>query len=121
MRRLSSGAPSGHSRLTVAGVFSPSTTNSASIAAVVWWRLRQPSFQTFAALVLPAEGVAGEQQLEGLGEAGLAGAVAADDEGQAGAGREVEGRRLADAAEAFDGDGLQVRDPRRGLLGVAAP
>ena len=43
----SRGAPSGHSRLIVAGVFSPSTTNSASIDAFGWWRLRQPSFQTF--------------------------------------------------------------------------
>ena len=40
--------------------------------------------------LLPAVGLAGEQQLEGLGEAGLAGAVAADDEREAGAGGEVE-------------------------------
>ena len=62
----------------------------------------------------PAVGVAGEELLEGLGEAGLAGAVAADDEGEAGAGDEVEGGRLADAAEAFDGDGVEVGDARAG-------
>ena len=41
---------------------------------------------------VPAEVAAGEEQLQGFGEAGLAGAVAADDEGEAGAGREVQGR-----------------------------
>ena len=39
----------------------------------------------------PAVGVAGEQELEALGEAGFAGAVAADDEGEAGGEVEEEG------------------------------
>ena len=69
-----------------------------------------PAVAPDLAAVLPAVGVAGEEQLEGLGEAGLAGAVAADDEGEAGAGGEVEGGLRADAAEAFDGDGAEEGD-----------
>ena len=55
----------------------------------------------------PAVGVAGEQELEALGEAGFAGAVAADDEGEAGAGGEIEGGFWADAAEALGGDAAE--------------
>ena len=84
------------------------------MAAVLWWRLRQPCCQTLARL-RPAVGVAGDEQLEGLGEAALAGAVAAHDEREAGAGGQVEGLPLADAAEALDGDGLEV-----GAQGLAA-
>jgi hypothetical protein len=81
-----------------------------------------PAVAPDLAAVLPAVGVAGEQQLEGLGEAGLAAAVAADDEREAGAGREVARRLLADAAEAFGGDAPEEGDPGRGgfLLGLAA-
>ena len=68
-----------------------------------------PAVAPDLAAVSPAVGVAGEQELEALGEAGLAGAVAADDEGEAGAGGEVEGGLRADAAEAFDGDGFRGR------------
>ena len=39
-------ASSAHSRATVQAPFSPSSANSASIAAFGWWRLRQPSLQT---------------------------------------------------------------------------
>jgi hypothetical protein len=55
----------------------------------------------------PAVGVAGEQELEALGEAGFAGAVAADDQGEAGAGGEVEGGLRADAAEALGGEAAE--------------
>ena len=51
-----------------------------------------------------------------LGEAGLAAAVAADDEREAGAGREVERRLLPDAAEALDGEAAEEGDARRGFV-----
>jgi hypothetical protein len=94
---------------------SPSSANSAAIAAFGWWR--SPVVFPDLAAVFPTVGLAGEEQLEGLGEAGLAGAVAADDEREAGAGREVERRLRADAAEAFDGDGLEEGDARLCGLG----
>ena len=66
----------------------------------------------------PAVGVAGQEELEALGEAGLAGAVAADDEGEAGAGGEVEGGLGADAAEAWAV--MRRREAvRGGFLGAA--
>jgi hypothetical protein len=74
----------------------------------------EPAVAPDPAAVSPAVGVAGEKELEALGEAGLAGAVAADDEGEAGAGGEVEGVLRADAAEAFDGDGAEEGDSRGG-------
>jgi hypothetical protein len=75
-----------------------------------------PAFAPDFGALGPAEGVAGHEQLEGLGEAGLAGAVAADDEGEAGAGLYGQGGRRADATEAFDGDGAEV-GAGGGLLG----
>ena len=56
----------------------------------------------------PAAGRAGEEGLEPLGETGLAGAVAAEDDGEPRAGGEVEVGGRADAAEAGDGDALEV-------------
>ena len=66
---------------------------------------------------VPALVAAGEQHLEGFGEAGLAGAVAADDEGEAGAWREGQRSRGPDAAEAFDGDAPEVCARRLRCLG----
>jgi hypothetical protein len=71
----------------------------------------EPAVAPDPAAVSPAVGVAGEQGLEALGEARLAGAVAADDEG------EVEGGLRADAAEAFDRDGFQEGDSGGGGRG----
>nr|WP_238447294.1 hypothetical protein [Micromonospora sp. 4G55] len=68
-----------------------------------------------AGLVGPAGAVAGEGELDGLGEARLAGAVAADDEGDARPGCDVEGALRADAAEPGDGHRLQP-DPLRRLV-----
>ena len=72
---------------------------------------------------VPAFVAAGEQHLEAFGEAGLAGAVAADDECEPGAGRERQSSRGPDAAEAFDGDAAQVGPWRfrdRGVGGFRA-
>ncbi len=60
--------------------------------------------------VEPAVGLAGEEQLEPFREAGLAGPVAADDEGQPGSRGQLEADLLPHSAEALDGDGAQVRD-----------
>ena len=56
----------------------------------------------------PASVRAGEQHLEGLGEGGLARAVAADHQGQAGGGLQGEHDRRADASKALDVDGREV-------------
>jgi len=60
--------------------------------------------------VQPAVGLAGEEQLEPFREAGLAGSVAADDEGEAGARGQLEADLLPHSAEALDRDGSQVGD-----------
>jgi hypothetical protein len=67
-----------------------------------------PAFLPDLRAVLPALAVAGQQQLQAFGEAGLAGAVAADDQGQAGARGQRQGLAGADAAEALDRDRAQV-------------
>jgi hypothetical protein len=64
-------------------------------------------------LVLPAQVAPREQQLEPLGEARLARAVAADDEREPGTGRERQAGARADPAEALDVDVLEVHP--RGL------
>jgi len=51
---------------------------------------------------------AGQQDLEALGEARLARAVSAGDQGQAGTSDELEGLPGADPAEALDRDRLEV-------------
>ena len=61
----------------------------------------------------PAPVGAGEQHLEGLGEGGLARAVAPHHEGQAGGGLQAERDRRADAPEALDLDGGEVGGCRR--------
>src|SRR5690606_7368505 len=71
---------------------------------------------------VPAEVASGQRGLDRLGETGLSGAVAADDHGQAGAGREFEGGGAADAAEALDAHPAEVAAPgvpcRRNRFGV---
>ena len=57
---------------------------------------------------LPAPVLAGEEDLERLGEARLARSVAADDQRQPRPGRQLERLLRADPAEAFDGDGAEV-------------
>ena len=67
-----------------------------------------PALAPFGGFVLPAGVLAGEEELEAFSEAGLAGAVGADDEGQAGTGNDLKVRAWADAAEAGDGYAAQV-------------
>ena len=64
--------------------------------------------------LLPALQRAGHQQLEPLRERRLAAAVAADDDGQAGARLELQRRGRADPAEALDGDRAQPHRRRGG-------
>src|SRR5262249_38270788 len=64
--------------------------------------------------LLPAQALAGQQGLEGSGEAGLAGAVATHHEHEAGTGRELERSRRSDAAESLDGDRAEERAGRGG-------
>ena len=66
-----------------------------------------PALAPHGGALLPAQAVAGEQDLQGLGEARLAGAVAPDDERQAGARPQLQGPRGADPAETLDGDRAQ--------------
>ena len=67
-----------------------------------------PSLLPHPCLVRPAQGVAGEQHFERLGEAGLARAVAPGHHGQAGAGRYLQRHLGPDAPETRDGDVLQI-------------
>ena len=73
--------------------------------------------------LLPPLQAAGHQQLQALGERGLAAAVAADDDGQARARLERQRRRRADPAEALDGHRAQPhgrgRPVARRFTGVA--
>ena len=67
-----------------------------------------PSFLPHLCLVRPAQGIAGEQHLERLGEAGLARSVAPGHHSQAGAGRYLQRHLGPNAPEPRDGDVLQV-------------
>lgn len=60
-----------------------------------------------AVVAEPAAVGTGEGHLDGLGETGLAAAVASGDHGQARPGREFDGAGRADAAETLHGDGRQ--------------
>ena len=76
-------------------------------------------FPDFAAPRALSLVVAGDEKLEGLGEARFPGSVAADDEGQTKAGGELELYLGANATKAFDGDRLDVRaDWIRGFCGL---
>ena len=66
-----------------------------------------PALAPDGGALLPAQAVASEQHLEGLGEARLARAVAPDDERQAGTRPKLERLPRADAAEALDVDRAQ--------------
>jgi len=63
-----------------------------------------PALAPDGSALLPAQAVAGEQHLEPLGEARLAGAVATHDEREAGSRRELQGLPGTDATEPLDGD-----------------
>jgi hypothetical protein len=76
-----------------------------------------PALAPHGSALLPAQAVAGEEDLDPLGEAGLARAVAPDDEREAGARRKLQRLRGTDPAEPLDGDrpqeGADQGDGRR--------
>ena len=78
-----------------------------------------PAFDPDLGPLLPAVVASGQQILEALGEAGLAGAIASDDEGEAGTGAERQGGGGTDAAEAFDADRADVGAGRFGDAAAA--
>lgn len=73
-----------------------------------------------ARLVGPPRAVTGQGELDGLGEAGLAGFVTADDQREARTGVDLEGPLRADAAKAGDGHRLQPDVLRRVAAGGGA-
>ena len=58
--------------------------------------------------LVPAVVASRQKILETLGEAGLAGSIASDDEGETGTGAEGQGGGGTDTAEAFDADRADV-------------
>ena len=73
-----------------------------------------PALTPHGGALLPAQAVAGQEDLEPLGEARLAGPVAPDDQRQARARSQLERLRGTDPAKALDGDLLQEGALERG-------